>query len=503
MTTLRELSQYRFEGRSEQAVREEWIRPLLVHLGYGITTLNEVRYEQRLALAKPFRRIGRRRVDVDYVPTVLGHGLWIIEAKAHRTEEWDDAISQAWLYATHPEIDVPFIAIADGGRIAVYDTHKPDWDSPVVDISTPVLEADFAQLAQVLGAANVTRAVQRRRMQHLGLAMQAELNPGRLEEYVADVKQLATDARPSVQANVRAVRSDQFAMEQRRQRELIDAGGLFGVGIMANQLFGGTGVFCQQAVERLLQVSPDGRQAEFERLREAARYRRSETDAGEVRMLWTLRYVELFIALSARNEPGCEAFEGFARQAIRAYILNFPEDELARAARRLERILPVFTARWLRSNEQIDFRRLARDMQQHWSDETRLRARVDADRVLIEFVDRHVLAVWRTVTWEAASLNELAASLETALPTMTSETDGVIGPAHDPDFNWQYEEDMLRMATLYELGSLITPELLDGEVVAELRRLAAEHTDQLRIVTPASKVIAAYDADATAQQATS
>ncbi|MEA2451047.1 MAG: hypothetical protein QOG63_2979, partial [Thermoleophilaceae bacterium] len=104
MTSLRDLSSYRFAGRSEQAVREEWIRPLLVHLGYGISTLNEVRYEESLALAKPFRRIGRKRVDVDYTPTVLGHGLWIIEAKAHGAEDWDDAISQAWLYATHPEI---------------------------------------------------------------------------------------------------------------------------------------------------------------------------------------------------------------------------------------------------------------------------------------------------------------------------------------------------------------------------------------------------------------
>jgi hypothetical protein len=75
MTSLRELSRYRFEGRSEQAAREEWVRPLLVHLGYGILTLNEVRYEERLELAAPFRRIGRERVQVDYRPTVLGHGL--------------------------------------------------------------------------------------------------------------------------------------------------------------------------------------------------------------------------------------------------------------------------------------------------------------------------------------------------------------------------------------------------------------------------------------------
>jgi hypothetical protein len=112
MFGLRSLSRYRFAGRSEQAVREEWVRPLLAHLGYGIGTLHEVRYEERLLLAAPFRRVGRERVQVDYKPTVCGHGLWIIEAKAHGHDEWEEAISQAWLYATHPEVAVPFMAIA-------------------------------------------------------------------------------------------------------------------------------------------------------------------------------------------------------------------------------------------------------------------------------------------------------------------------------------------------------------------------------------------------------
>ena len=46
--TLRDLSLYRFEGKSEQAVREEWIFPLLLQLGYGPTTLDEVQFEESL-----------------------------------------------------------------------------------------------------------------------------------------------------------------------------------------------------------------------------------------------------------------------------------------------------------------------------------------------------------------------------------------------------------------------------------------------------------------------
>src|SRR6187200_693646 len=141
MPTLDALSRYRFAGKSERAVREEWIRPLLEHLGYGIDTLNDVRYEERLALRNPRRRIGSETRIVDYIPTVLGHGLWIIEAKAPEARDsWDDAISQGWLYATHPEVDVPLMAIADGTRIAVYDVTRVDWDQPVIDLAAGQLQ---------------------------------------------------------------------------------------------------------------------------------------------------------------------------------------------------------------------------------------------------------------------------------------------------------------------------------------------------------------------------
>ena len=493
MTTLRELSQYRFAGRSEAAVREEWIRPLLVHLGYGISTLNEVRYEQQLRLAKPFRRIGRQRVDVDYTPTVLGHGLWIIEAKAHGAEEWDDAIWQAWLYATHPEVDVPFIAIADGARIAVYDTHQPDWDSPIVDIATPSLEAEFPALADVLGAANVTRAVRQRRMQHLGLAMRAELSPIRLDEYVGDVRQLTVQARPSVDANMRAVLADQFGVDQRRQRELIQTHGLFVVGVWANQPFGASRKLYGEAVDHLRRTAAEDRVTEFDRLRQAASYATGARSARDPRMFWSLRNVELFVALSVRNEAGCEPFGAFARQAIRDYILNFPDDDLGRAAHRLERVLPAFTARWFRSTAPIDLTGLARDIQAHWSDETRLRARVDADRLFVEVIRRQIAAVWTAVPWEPAAINSLADTLERALSAMTPPDDGTVGLASDRDFVWQMQEDMLVMATLYETSALIEPELLDDEVVEVLRRLAAAHPDRQRVAGPAARLVEGYE----------
>ena len=355
LTTLQELSRFRFAGRSEQAVREEWIRPLLVHLGYGVETLHEVRYEERLNLARPLRRIGRQRVEVDYVPTVWGRGLWIIEAEAHQTDDWDDAISQAWLYATHPEVDVPFMAIADGSRIVGYDVYKPNWDEPVVEVPTTRLVADFARLAAVFGAANVTRAVRTRRMRHLGLAMKAELSLARLDEYVSDLKKLAADARGSVIENQRAVRAMHDQATSDRRATALQGVGLFAVGVWMNQPLAISVQTASAGVEHVRSLHPSKRGVELDRLVAPAVYKE-----GQVRqrrpsdVLDAARRSALFIYLKIRDEAGCEAARGLARRAIRDHILNFPEDPLARAAHRVERVLPVFVLRTLLGHAQLN-----------------------------------------------------------------------------------------------------------------------------------------------------
>lgn len=491
MTSLDALSRYRFAGKSEQAVREEWVRPLLVHLGYGIETLNEVVYEERLALAEPFRRIGRTRVQIDYRPTVLGHGLWIIEAKAHGAESWVDAVSQAWLYATHPEIDVPFMAIADGSRIAVYDTHRVAWDEPLILIDTPQLAHGFKTLAGALGAEHVTRTVRHRQMRHLGAAMRAEVSERRLRDYVSEVERLARDARPAVVENQKAILRDQFDIESRREAEAVDAYGLFAIGIWANQVSGVRKGLSGMARDRLLVEPPERRMAEMARLRDAARYRIGPNGSNEARMFWNLRHVELFVALSVRHEPGCEPLGALAREAVRDHILNFPCDDLARAAHRLERVLPVFVARSLVAKPDLDLPAMAREAQAHWSDETRLRVRMSADHLFIQMVLDLVRRIWTHAPWSAAALTSLSEALEQSLPTLI-ENPAVAGPAGDPYFEWGYNEDMLRLAALYETGTLITPDILDEDVVAALDEIAATHPDRLRMAEPAGRLIEEY-----------
>jgi hypothetical protein len=336
MTDLHALARYRFEGKSEQAVREEWTRPLLVHLGYGIETLNEVQYETALPLAAPFRRIGRTRVKVDYVPTVLGHGLWIIEAKSHGGDDWDDAISQAWLYATHPEIDVPFMVIADGSRIAVYDVNEPDWQNPVVEIATPELVSRFSELAAILGAAHITTTVRKRRMRHLGSAMKAEVTGARLHEYVTEVQELARQAQSAVGENERAIIRDQLAREETLRQEAVDMVGLFAIGVFVNQPFALSLQWADKAVARVKSLPVEQRADELERMLDAASYTGAPDGSRQPRMFWMLRCTALEVYLALRNDEGCgELARELGRAAMRNHLLNFPEDPVARAAHRL------------------------------------------------------------------------------------------------------------------------------------------------------------------------
>jgi hypothetical protein len=230
------LSTYRFQGKLERAIREEWIRPLLEHLGYGIDTLNDVLYEERLTLRNNRRKIGSEIRMVDYIPTVLGHGLWIIEAKAPEARDpWDDVLSQAWLYATHPEVDVPLMAIADGSRFAVYEVNRIDWDVALLDLTIDQLVERFDKLVHVLGAAHVAETIRTRQLRHLEQAMRAELDPVRLDETVAAVREIANRTRAVVLKNRGRVLLDQFERVAQGTDETIRSVGLWGIAQIHNQ----------------------------------------------------------------------------------------------------------------------------------------------------------------------------------------------------------------------------------------------------------------------------
>lgn len=66
-----------FSEYNEMDVREEFISQLLHLLGYSKNTVNNIIREKTLQLTQPFQRVGRKRIQIDYAPTIRLKSFWI------------------------------------------------------------------------------------------------------------------------------------------------------------------------------------------------------------------------------------------------------------------------------------------------------------------------------------------------------------------------------------------------------------------------------------------
>jgi hypothetical protein len=417
MPSLNDLSAYRFEGHGEQAIREGWIAPLL---GYRIDTLNEIEYEQSVALRHPVRLLASHRLRVNYKPTVLRRGLWLIEAKAPgEIEDWQKHLGQAWSYATHPEINVPLVAIADGSRIAVYDVTVPEWDEAILDIPTHELATRFSDLANVLGARQVATFVRRRQLQRLAIALRAEIDPAVLDDTIEEVKAIVKAARPSVQENRKLIVDDQVERNRRAWEQVVGTTGLYGIAQHHNGPLAVSLNDVDRAVQVLTGDPPVARRDSFERLLSAARVPAD----GPVCAWWPLRALRLAVALRVRHEDGCEDFaEDAIQDAARDHLLGFPTDPLARAAHRLERSLPVLLAR-LVCQPTIDLPAVEARAKATIDPELWLRMPVTAEQLARDNVNFGSRRLWLTSEWTEQALNDKALEIERLIRAIADPPD--------------------------------------------------------------------------------
>jgi hypothetical protein len=430
MPTLVELAAYRFGGRSEQAIREGWIAPLLHHLGYRIDTLNDIEYEQSVALRHPLRLLGSTRLRVDYKPTVLRRELWLIEAKApEHAKDWEQHLGQAWSYATHPEVNVPLMAIADGSRIAVYDVTVPEWNEPVLDIPTRDIAVRFGELANVLGARQVAGFVRRRQLQRLGVALRAEIDPAVLDGTVREVRGIVDAARPLVEANRRLIVRDEADRKRRTWEQIEETTGLYGIAQHHNGPIGISANDVDQAVRVLLAEPPAMRHEALANMLSAARV----PPEGPIKAWWPLRVLRLAVALRVRGEKGCEvAAEQTIQEAVLDHLLGFPSDPLARAAHRLERSLPIVLARLI-CQPSVDLASIEAQARATLDPELWLRMPVTASTIAQVNVNQGSRKIWFTTEWTASDINKQAEAIEKlagALPDPPARA-RLLGPLFD------------------------------------------------------------------------
>lgn len=209
-----------FTRWNESDVREEFIAPLLKILGYSKRTVNDVIREKSLNLSTPYHRIGRKKVSIDYVPTIRLKSFWIIEAKPGNNKDMDYGdLLQAHLYATHPEIQVPLIVLCNGWSIRIYDSLRiNDWNEPIFDIDRDNCSEKFAELKEILCVKTMLKFQRKRILDNIRNTFLVEIDSKNLLEFKHEFNNISYELQNVIDDNSRQL-SRKFWREKKQQCE--------------------------------------------------------------------------------------------------------------------------------------------------------------------------------------------------------------------------------------------------------------------------------------------
>lgn len=152
--------QHPFQRYSENDVRENIIRPLIVKLGYlpeMVTTQLSLKYSRLFLGHKKGENKDRPlRGEADYIIDIDGRLRWVIEAKKPGAISDDDR-EQAYSYAMHPEVRAVLFSVMSGTHFEIYHTfEKPD-AGPLLSFTYEELPALFQTLENLVGPEAVRR----------------------------------------------------------------------------------------------------------------------------------------------------------------------------------------------------------------------------------------------------------------------------------------------------------------------------------------------------------
>lgn len=139
----------------EDSVREEIIVPILKGLGYGSAEPYKIIRSKKLL--HPFVTIGSATKKIylipDYLLEVDGRFAWTLEAKAPNEKILNSKhVEQAYSYAIHKEIRVPYFALCNGKEFVLFHISKPQ---PVVHFRMEELPHCWDELVRLLGPKSV------------------------------------------------------------------------------------------------------------------------------------------------------------------------------------------------------------------------------------------------------------------------------------------------------------------------------------------------------------
>lgn len=139
----------------EDSVREEVITPILKGLGYGPVRPYKIIRSKKLL--HPFVSIGSvsKKIYIvpDYLLEVDDRYAWTLEAKApSEAIIASKHVEQAYSYAIHSEIRVPYFALCNGREFVLYHISRP---RPVLQFDLRLLSSYWENLVALLGPTRV------------------------------------------------------------------------------------------------------------------------------------------------------------------------------------------------------------------------------------------------------------------------------------------------------------------------------------------------------------
>ena len=466
----------------ESTVCSQLIMPVLMVLGYGKHTLHNVAEQQTYKLADPTYMKGSRRVRLDYQPRVYEEGLWVMEAKGTDTEVLPETLGQARDYAIHPEVRAALMVTVDSAGFRVFDPWDEHWSAPLLSVPPEEVVARIEELRLVLGVDRVADFVRRRQLDHLRRALSASLEFGVLNEAEDEFRQLIDEARKSIDAKRMAIyRQSREEAEARHERVLANSGA-WGVAQHHNSAWADSRASTLDLAKAVL--AQDERQRPTQMLQvkraiEAVFKSQCPSGASLYRPLWWLHIIILAGCLELRGKPGCEPHAGvMSRQAIRDTLLGFPDDEVAAASWRLQRVFIPLSARVLSFGPLDDLSAVARS---RMSAEEQIRWRMDPTWFLMHGVKMAMIRKLGEIDpWSVEQLEREFAAAREALERLPDPQGEWVGPLGDPWLGTWEHVDHLQMCALSVLGAdPSADDLLQDEEIQASILAAAESKHQV------------------------
>jgi hypothetical protein len=212
-----------FTTWNENDVREDFIAPLLSLLGYSKGTINDIKREPTLELSSKFHRIGRKKIQIDYIPTVRLKKFWIIEAKPGNTKSMDFGdYLQAHLYAIHPEVSVRFIVVTNGWEIRVYDSVLCNsWDDYILNVTQENCDSTFSEFKIFLSSQSIRQSLQNHVLSVISDSLKLEVDEEVAENFKRDVNQIYRDVIPLIRENARDLKLKYWQKRDAEEEEEI------------------------------------------------------------------------------------------------------------------------------------------------------------------------------------------------------------------------------------------------------------------------------------------